>query len=123
MVTTNMQTKLKEIDSLLDNLKQTHPGEVDAFMNFMGKAEAGPALSLKEKELVNTALAVAAQCEWCIAFHTKQALEAGAKRDALIEAGFQAVLMHGGPALMYMTPLLEAIKEFSMPARKAAATH
>jgi AhpD family alkylhydroperoxidase len=61
---------------------------------------------------VNAALAVAGQCEWCIALHAKQALEAGATRDELIEAGFQAVLMHGGPALMYMTPLLEAIEEF-----------
>ena len=109
----HMQERLQEVESLLSTLKRTHSNEVQAFMNFIGKAEAGPALPLKEKELVNTALAVAGQCEWCIAFHTKQALQAGAKRDELIEAGFQAVIMHGGPALMYMTPLIEAIEEFS----------
>lgn len=39
-----------------------------------------------------------------------------AKRDELIEAGFLAVLMHGGPAMMYMTPLLKALDEFGLPA-------
>lgn len=117
---TEMQHRLHEIDSLLAALKKTHPGEVQAFMNFMGKAEAGPALTLKEKELVNVALSVAAQCEWCIALHTKNALQAGADRDQLVEAGFQAVLMHGGPALMYMTPLLEAAEEFTKPVKLAA---
>jgi AhpD family alkylhydroperoxidase len=115
-----MQHRIHEIDSLLSTLRATHPNEVQAFMNFMGKAEAGPALTLKEKELVNVALSVAAQCEWCIALHTKNALHAGATRDQLVEAGFQAVLMHGGPALMYMTPLLEAIGEFTETVRLAA---
>jgi len=113
MTKTSMGDRLHEIHSLLDTLRKSHPNEVQAFMNFMGKAEAGPALSLKQKELVNVALSVAAQCEWCIAFHVKNAIGAGARRDELIEAGFLAVLMHGGPAMMYMTPLLAAIDEFA----------
>lgn len=31
----------------------------------------------------------------------------------IISAGFQAVLMHGGPALMSLTPLLKAADEFA----------
>ena len=50
--------------------------------------------------------------EWCIAIRVQRAVEAGASRDDVIEAGFMAVLMHGRPALMYMTPLLEAVDEF-----------
>ena len=108
-----MHQRLDEIQQLLDTLGKSHPDEVSACVNFMGKAEAGPALSLKQKELVNVALSVAAQCEWCIALHVKNALNAGASRDELVEAGFLAVLMHGGPALMYLTPLLDAVNEFS----------
>ena len=115
-MTTTMQERLQDIESLLSTLGKSHPNEVQAFMNFMGKAESGPALSSKQKELVNVALSVAAQCEWCIAFHVKQAVDAGAGRDELIEAGFLAVLMHGGPAMMYMTPLLKAIEEFGAAA-------
>ncbi|EQD58624.1 alkylhydroperoxidase like protein, AhpD family [mine drainage metagenome] len=58
-----MHQRLDEIQQLLDTLGKSHPNEVVAFVNFMGKAEAGSALSLKQKELVNAALSVAAQCE------------------------------------------------------------
>jgi AhpD family alkylhydroperoxidase len=73
---------------------------------------------MRIKELINVGLAVGAQCEWCIAFHVKQAIKAGASRDEMIEAGFMAVVMHGGPAYMYMTPLLEAVDEF-LPATES----
>ena len=52
------------------------------------------------------------QCQWCIAFHVKHASAAGATRDQIAEAGFMAVLMHGGPALMYLVPLFKALDEF-----------
>ena len=81
-------------------------------MPFSRKAEGGKALTIRQKELINVGLAVAAQCEWCIAIHVQHATEAGASRDEIIEAGFMAVVMHGGPALMYMTPLLAALDEF-----------
>ncbi len=64
------------------------------------------------RDRINTALAVAGQCEWCVAFHVRNAARAGATRSEIIEAGFQAVAMHGGPAFMWMTPLLQAVDEF-----------
>ena len=73
---------------------------------------AGKALPLREKELINVALAIAGQCDWCIAVHVKHAIDAGASRDEIVESGFMAVIMHGGPALMYLIPLLEAVDEF-----------
>jgi hypothetical protein len=39
--------------------------------------------------------------------------------DEMVEADFQAVIMHGGPAYMWMTPLLHAADEFTR--YKAAA--
>jgi AhpD family alkylhydroperoxidase len=79
----------------------------------MQKAEAGPALDVKTKELINVGISVSAQCEWCIAFHVKNALTAGAGKDEIMTTGFMAVLMHGGPALMYMMRLAEALQEFA----------
>ncbi|MGO9410965.1 MAG: carboxymuconolactone decarboxylase family protein, partial [Spirochaetia bacterium] len=38
---------------------------------------------------------------------------AGATRAQIISDGFMAVVMHGGPALMYLTPLLKAADEFA----------
>ena len=107
-----MKQKLKDIMKLTKRLQETYPTETNAFLSFLSKAEAGLALDLHQKELINVALAVAAQCEWCIAFHVEQAVSVKASRDEIIEAGFMAIIMHGGPAYMYMTPLLEALDEF-----------
>lgn len=110
MDTTN--EKLKDISNLIGKLRVDYPDETNSFLKFINKAEAGKALTLREKELINVGSAVAAQCEWCIAVHVQHAIEAGASRDDVIEAGFMAVVMHGGPALMYMTPLLDAVNDF-----------
>ena len=104
--------KLDEIMALTKTLRKNYPTETNAFLGFLNKAESGKALGIRDKELINVALAVAAQCEWCIAFHVEQAIKSGADRDEIIEAGFMAIIMHGGPAYMYMTPLLNAIDEF-----------
>ncbi len=107
-----MQNKLNEIERLTKSLRTNYPTETNAFLGFLSKAESGKALSIQSKELINVALSVAAQCEWCIAFHVEQAITSGASRDEIIEAGFMAVVMHGGPAYMYMSPLLQALDEF-----------
>ena len=108
----HMKERLDEFQLLVTRLSKEYPNETLAFMNFMRKAEDGPALSMKYKELINVALGVAAQCEWCIAFHVQGAASAGATREEVVEAGFMAVLMHGGPALAHLTPLLNAVDEF-----------
>ena len=107
-----MHERLQEVGQLTKRLQSEFPNETNKFLEFLKSAESGSAISVKNKELINTALAVAKQCEWCIAFHVKHAVKAGASRHELIEAGFQAVVMHGGPAFMWMTPLLKAVDEF-----------
>lgn len=50
----------------------------------MQTAEAGPALDMKTKELINVGISVSAQCEWCIALHTKNAMQAGTTKDEIM---------------------------------------
>ena len=107
-----MRQKLAEAAALNQLLVEQYPVESKAFGNFVHKAESGKALSLKTKELINIALSVASQCESCIAIHVNQAVKVGANADEIVEAAFMAVIMHGGPAYMYMTQLFEALDEF-----------
>ncbi|WP_456480710.1 carboxymuconolactone decarboxylase family protein [Nautilia sp.] len=107
-----MKEKLQEIQELIKQLQENAPEETKSFFSFMQSVEKDGAINAKNKELINIALAVAAQCEWCIAFHTKNALKLGADKEEIVEAAMQAVLMHGGPALMYLTPLFKALEEF-----------
>ncbi len=109
---TTMKDRLGEVGVLTRRLQKEFPRETAGFLNFIKEAESGAALPIRHKELINVALSVAGQCEWCIAFHVKNALRAGATQSEVIEAGFQAVIMHGGPAFMWMTPLLQAVDEF-----------
>jgi len=104
--------KLRDVKKLIGFLQKETPNQIKGFQQFMSAVESEDVLSKKSKELINVALAVAAQCEWCIALHVKSALDAGATKDEIIDASMQAVLMHGGPALMYMTPVKNALEEF-----------
>ncbi len=104
-----MQQKMKQMHEAMAYLRKRYPTQTQAFSQFYQKTEGTPALSIREKELINVGLAVATQCEWCIGSHVRSAARAGATRDEIVEAGFMAVIMHGGPALMYMTPLVQAL--------------
>ncbi len=105
--------KLMDVKELIGFLQKETPKQIKGFQTFMAAVEEQDTLDRKHKELINVALAVGAQCEWCIALHVKGALDAGATKEEVIDASMQAVLMHGGPALMYMTPVKKALEEFS----------
>ncbi|NPA75401.1 MAG: carboxymuconolactone decarboxylase family protein [Euryarchaeota archaeon] len=108
----NSQEKLEEIEKYLKALSEKYPQETGSFMSFLRRVISEKALDTKTKELIAMALGIATGCEWCIVFHTKNALQAGATPDELIEAGFVAVMMAGGPALMHLIPLMKAIEDF-----------
>ncbi|HHO68625.1 MAG TPA: carboxymuconolactone decarboxylase family protein, partial [Gammaproteobacteria bacterium] len=68
-----MKDKLDQVMTLTQRLEKDYPVETSGFLSFLKRAEAGKALDIRQKELINVALAVAAQCEWCIAFHVEEA--------------------------------------------------
>jgi len=107
----SVNEKLKEIKLLIGRLEKDTPKQIEAFNNFIKATESAKTIDRKTQELINLALAVAAQCEWCIALHVKGAIDAGASKKEILESAMQAVLMHGGPALMYMIPVENAINE------------
>jgi len=108
-----MKKKLDEVMATVQRAIKENPKEAKAFMEFVAKAEAKGALDVKTKELISVALSISEHCEWCIAFHVKNAIEAGTTREEIMEVCFVAVLMGGGPSLMYIKPVMDAIDEFS----------
>ena len=62
--------------------------------------------------MIALSIGVADRCDGCIASHAKAALRAGATRDELLEAINVAIIMGGGPSVMYGTQALGAIDEF-----------
>ena len=109
----SMETTLKEVHDIVGKMGEEYPKLAGPFMVFLRRVEEQGVLDTKTKELVSIALSVACKCKWCIAFHTKNALDAGATKDEIIEACYVAILMAGGPAFMYTRLVLEAIDEFT----------
>jgi AhpD family alkylhydroperoxidase len=97
---------------LLGKLGKELPGPMAGFGQLHKQAVAGGALTPKVKELIALAIAVAVRCEGCVAFHTHDALKAGASRQEVVEAIGVAVLMGGGPSVIYGAEALEALDQF-----------
>jgi AhpD family alkylhydroperoxidase len=102
---------LKEVETWVERMEKEYPKLADPFMVWLRRVEAKGALDTKTKELISVALSVATQCKWCIALHTKNALEAGSTKDEIMEACFVASLFRGGPAYMYAQLAMKCIDE------------
>jgi len=110
----DMNESLREIRASLGEMGKQYPEFMNSFREF-SKESSGKegALSVKTKELIGVALAVVRQCHWCIAIHVKDALNAGATKNEIMEACFVAVLMGGGPSLMYAQLAMKAVDDFA----------
>jgi len=73
----DMNEVLNDVHGSLGKLQESYPDFMKAFHGFMVSSEKEGAISAKNKELISVALSVAKQCQWCIAFHVKNALDAG----------------------------------------------
>ena len=54
------------------------------------------------------------RCDGCIAFHVHDSLDAGATTAEISETIGVAVMMGGGPALVYGCEALEAVEQFQL---------
>lgn len=108
----------------LSKLTAAAPKTMASFTGLHKSALVDGALSNKTKELMALAISVASQCDGCVAFHTHDALQAGATSEEVIDALGVAVLMGGGPSMVYATHAMEAMDQFTQaPNVEAAASH
>ncbi|HDD70905.1 MAG TPA: carboxymuconolactone decarboxylase family protein [Candidatus Woesearchaeota archaeon] len=107
----NYKELLEEIQNSLEKFSKETPEQMKAFHELMQSTEKEGKLNKKTKELIALGCAIVSHCEWCIAFHTKGALDAGATREEILESAWTAVLMGGGPALMYAQGVLKALED------------
>lgn len=110
----------KKLKQQIDGLGKDLPGPIGAFFGLHGKALADGALERKTKELLALAISVTVRCDGCIAYHVHDALEAGASRAEILEAVGVAVLMGGGPAVVYGAQAREALEQFEAAGRPAS---
>ena len=71
--------------------------------------------------IVWLAIAVAVRCDGCIADHVMDALCAGATRAEMAEAIGVAILMGGGPSVVYGAEALDALSQLETHPKEWAA--
>lgn len=104
---------IKTVSGNLRDLKQGNPELMKGFGALSAAATKGGALDEKTKELLALAIAIAIRCDDCIAFHTQASIGLGMTKEELEELVGVAVMMGGGPSLMYGSHAIAAFKEFS----------
>ena len=108
----NYPNHYKEMSKLLKALQLEIPETMKGF-GAMHKSACGPGvLSSKTKELIALAISISTHCDGCIAYHTHDAIRAGASKEEVVETIGVAILMGGGPSLMYGCEALEALNQF-----------
>lgn len=100
-----------EINDFFGELKDLSPKELSAFIGFSGEVKKEKVLEAKHKNLMLLAIAVYAQCKECIIVHFDSCIKSGATKEEILESTWLAVVMGGGPKLMYMHVVLEEIKK------------
>ena len=102
----------KDLEENLTQLGRELPGQMSGFARLHRKSMEDGALSRSVKEMMALSISIATGCEGCIAYHTHDAIQAGATREELLEAVGVGILMGGGPATIYATYALKAVEEF-----------
>jgi AhpD family alkylhydroperoxidase len=112
MTTTTYREKVREMKRHRGDLVTGQPEVMKAFATLSDAASAPGTLDAKTKELIALGIAVINRCDECIAVHVQEALGAGATKQDIVETLGVAIMMGGGPAVMYSTHAIAALKEF-----------
>jgi AhpD family alkylhydroperoxidase len=109
---TDTKTYLRQLAQTRKDLEAFDPEAWGAFSALVQTTSKDGALPAKVKEIIMVALGVADHCQFCIAIHTKRAIEAGATRQEIMEGAMMAITMGGGPSMAFMRYVVDACNEF-----------
>jgi AhpD family alkylhydroperoxidase len=112
-MTTDYKAVLHEIGGGMKSLQEQTGDVTKAFGGLHQASLKDGALSTKHKELMALAIAIHTQCEACIVSHVRSALKAKATPEEIAETVGVAIMMGGGPAVMYGYKALDAARDLA----------
>lgn len=92
---------IEERNECQQKIKEEMPDLYEGFGSLLQSTYKDGHLPLKMKEIVAVACSVAVQSESCVLAHVKKAIDAGATKEEILEAGAIGVEMGGGPSLVF----------------------
>ena len=108
----SLPDRLRNVKKNSQTLATAQPTVMETFEKLHQAAGATGVLDRKIKELMALAISVTHGCDDCIAHHVHDAIEAGATREEIAEALSVAVLMGGGPGMIYASHAIDAVDQF-----------
>src|SRR6056297_2519759 len=107
----NFEDQAKDVSNFIGILSKEKPGIAKGFATMHKATGEDNDLSAKQKELIDQGNAITIRCEGCIACHVKAALENEATQEEIVETIGVAVVMGGGPSIVYGDKAYKAMKE------------
>lgn len=92
-------------------IQETVPETMRQYKKLQNSAYAEGALDKKTKEIIALTYAIADKCEGCIGNHVNKLVGLGASREEIAEIAEVAIVMGGGPGMVYGGKALETYDE------------
>ena len=103
---TRLSATLAERDVNRERIQRMAPDLATAFGGMISSNLKPGALDRRQKELIGVAGSVITRCEPCLAHHVRDALEAGATGQQVIEAASVGVNFGGAPSYVFCYSVL-----------------
>ncbi|WMS88946.1 carboxymuconolactone decarboxylase family protein [Pleionea litopenaei] len=108
----NFPEHFKELNVWMEKLGAEIPEAMQGFATLHEASIKSGALDSKTKELIALGIAITVRCDGCISFHVHDALQAGATKNEIAETVSVAILMGGGPSVVYGIEALQALSQY-----------
>jgi AhpD family alkylhydroperoxidase len=108
----NFVEHYQELGAWMEKLGQSLPNVMQGFGSMHEAAIADGALDSKTKELIALGIAITVRCDGCISYHVHDALAGGASKEQIAETVGMAILMGGGPSVVYGIEAMQAVEQF-----------
>ncbi len=105
------QAEYEHVKSVIRKLGGESQEMMEHFSNLHKSSIKSGEIPNKYKELIALGISISIRCNECIVYHLNDAIKAGATDNEIIETINVAVMMGGGPALIYATHAYEALHE------------
>ncbi|MCB0390812.1 MAG: carboxymuconolactone decarboxylase family protein [Bdellovibrionales bacterium] len=108
----NFPEQYQELNTWMEKLGAAIPGPMSGFAQLHEKTITKGALDSKTKELIALGIAITVRCDGCIAFHVHDAMKSGATEEEIAETVSVAILMGGGPSVVYGIEAMQAVQQY-----------
>jgi len=92
----------------LELIAKQQPPVITALYKYKHEVFKEGALTVREKELIATAVSCLLKCDTCVETHAKDAIKAGATKEELREAMLVAMYL-SGPSAVVFSPLIDEL--------------